>query len=136
MTTNPRIDKLVNYYIQTRNFIAEIKKRQKEELAKPEHNIEVLAAELIKVLDGAGVQSARTKSGTVTLSTHNSASCSDPNVFIDYVREHDAYELINRHPNPTACKDFAKEHGNLPPGVKLNIKRTVRVNSPREELAE
>jgi hypothetical protein len=136
MTTNPRIDKLINYFIQLRTQRDEMRERHKQEEAPTLHGMEVVSGELIKILDGAGVESARTKSGTASLSTHDSASCSDPNLFMEYVREHDAYELMNRHPNPTACKEFAKEHGKLPPGVKLNIKRTVRVNAPGKELAE
>jgi hypothetical protein len=130
------VDKLINYYVLTRNQIAEIKQRHKNELAPSEKAMGVLAAELIEVLDQSGVESARTKSGTVSLSSHDSASCSDPTMFIDYVREHDAYELVNRHPNPTACKEFVKEHGKPPPGVKLNSIRTVKVNSPRKELED
>jgi hypothetical protein len=136
LANSPRMAKLVGYYVELRNAIDTVKERQKDELKQPQKQMEILAAELIKELEQSGVESARTKFGTVSLSSHDSASCSDPNLFIEYVREHDAYELINRHPNPTACKDFVKTHGTPPPGVKLNSKRTVRVNSPREEIAE
>jgi hypothetical protein len=59
----------------------------------------------------------------------DTASCSDPNLFIDYVREHDAYELLDRRPNSTACKEFLKANNQLPPGVKLNSMRYVNVRT-------
>jgi hypothetical protein len=130
LVTSPRVDKLVAYYIATRNEIKDIKERHAQELAKPEHGLDVLTEKLLGVLKSIGTESARTKFGTVSAQTRDTASCSDPNVFINYVRENDAYELLDRRPNGTACKEHVKQHGEPPPGVKINSVRYVSVRSP------
>jgi hypothetical protein len=144
MTTNgkteptPKLDKLIYYYIQVRDTIDSIKHRHKDELAKYEKVKGHLTESLLTALDGTGQEMARTKMGTVSAAVRDTASCTDANAFIDFVREHDAYELMDRRPNGTACKEFAKANGTLPPGVKINSTRYVNVRVPtqKEDLAE
>jgi hypothetical protein len=129
MTSSPRFDELVKAFNETRSKIKEIEERHKQELEKPFRLKELLTERLLQGLAATGQQMARTQYGTVSIALRPTASCSDPNLFINYVREHDAYELINRHPNSTACQVFAKEHGELPPGVKINVMRSVNVRN-------
>ena len=59
----------------------------------------------------------------------HTASLGDPDAFMDYVMKNGAFELMDRRANSTACREFAEEHGSLPPGVKLNSTRTVGVRT-------
>jgi hypothetical protein len=134
MPTNPpRLDELVRVFIENRNLIKTIKERHKEELAKPLKLREMLAERMLKKLKDNGQEMARTQYGTVTAVTHDSMSCKDANLFIQYVREHDEYELLDRHPNETACKEYLKANGQLPPGVKMNSKQDVSVRATNEK---
>src|SRR5262245_896745 len=130
LVKSQRLDKLVNYYISIRDEIKELETRHKVELEPLIEMRERLTYELLMALDAAGTEMARTKAGTVSASVHDTAVCIDPNAFIDFVRQNDMYELMDRRANGTACKAFAKEHGELPPGVKVNSKRSVSVRSP------
>jgi hypothetical protein len=137
MTTNGqlksnRLDTLVQAYIDCRKKIKEIEDQHKQELEKPYRLRELLTERLLQVLADSGQEMARTQYGTVSAATRDTASCSDPNLFIDYVREHNAYELMDRRPNSIACRQFAKEYGALPPGVKLNSIRYVNVRAPTQ----
>ena len=124
-----KFDELVEAFIECRDVIEAIKERHKQELAKPNQLKEMLTERLLDMLASTGQDMARTKFGTVSAATRDTASCSDPNIFVDYVREHDAYELMDRRPNSTACRAFLDEHGELPPGVKLNVLRYVNVRA-------
>jgi hypothetical protein len=121
------IEDVVRAYIKTRNTIEQIKERHKQELKKHHQYQAIQTAWLLTTLKATGQEMARTKYGTVSAAVRDTASCSDPNMFIDYVREHDAYELLDRRPNSTACREFNAKHGMLPPGVKLNTIRYVNV---------
>jgi hypothetical protein len=124
-----KIDELVNAYNATDNVINKIKERYQQELKKPNRLKELLTEQLLNMLKATGQEMARTEYGTVSAAVRDTASCSDPNMFIDYVREHDAYELMDRRPNSTACREYLEEHGMLPPGVKLNSIRYVSVRN-------
>jgi len=128
-----RLDELVEAYIDCRRMIESIEERHKQELAKPRKLKEMLTERLLDMLAATGQEMARTKFGTVSAATRDTASCSDPNIFVDYVREHDAYELMDRRPNSTACRAFLEEHGELPPGVKLNVLQYVNVRAAHTE---
>lgn len=129
MASSPRFDELVRAFVELRKKTKEIEDRHKQELAKPLRLKELLTEELLEGLASTGQEMARTQYGTVSAAVRVTPSCSDPNLFIAYVRENDAYELMDRRPNGTACAEFAKEHGQLPPGVKVSSVRYVNVRA-------
>jgi hypothetical protein len=122
-----RIDKRVAQFIRVRDEIKQIEDDAEKALVPWKVLRDKLIGEMLQFLDQTGQKSAKTSAGTVSIRVDVTASCSDPDAFIDYVREHDAYELLDRRANKTACRDFAEQHGTLPPGVKLSSKRTVGV---------
>lgn len=130
LQTSQRFDKLVRHYIDVRKRIDQITNRYKEQVAPFEEMKEKLSAALLKILDESGAEMVRTTQGTVSSRVKHTATCSDPDAFIEYVRANDLYELLDRRPNSTACREYAVEHaGELPPGVKLNSIRYVGVRS-------
>lgn len=129
MASSPRFDELVRAFVELRKVTKEIEDRHKQELAKPFRLKELLTERLLESLAETGQEMARTQYGTVSAAVRVTPSCSDPNLFIDYVRKNDAYELLDRRPNSTACQEFAKEHGCLPPGVKVSQVRYVNVRA-------
>jgi hypothetical protein len=128
-----RIDTLVADYILTRDHIRKVKKRQKAELEEYELALDKLAGRLLLFLDYHHQEMARTAEGTVSATLRDTASLSDPDAFMEFVAEHELYELLDRRANATACKDFAKENGTLPPGVKINTIRNVSVRTANSE---
>ena|SRR5215471_17069180 len=133
MVVSPRVDRLVAYYIQLRNEMKAEEKAHQQKMRPFEEARQRLTAELLAFLDISGQEMARTNEGTVSARVKDTASLEDPTSFIQYVRKNDAYELMDRRANGTACKEFAKEHGQLPPGVKISSMRFVSVRSPAEK---
>ena len=58
--------------------------------------------------------------GTASVLHRKSASLQDPQAFMDYVIENNAWDLIDRKANAKAVEDFINEHGSQPPGVKFS----------------
>lgn len=131
-----RVDKLVSDYIATRDYIRKLKEKHKNELAEFELALEKLTGRLLLFLDATGQEMARTAAGTVSASSRDTARLDDPDVFMKFVAEHELFELLDRRANATACKDFAKDTGTLPPGVRINTLRGVSVRTATAERAE
>jgi hypothetical protein len=127
----PHFDKWVGQFVDLRNKLKEFDdKVAKTRNANFIDKMNALQAKMLTAFDATGLESARTDHGTASVLVNHYASCSDPDAFIKFVRNNDAYELMDRRANGTACRQFAQETGNLPPGVKINTVRTIGVRKP------
>ena len=125
--SDPRLNELITYSLDLRDKIEGVR----EELAALEKMRTETGDAILGYLDAAGIESARTNSGTATAKFRNSASCrKDPDAFVDYVMKHGAYWLMERRANYEGCRDHLEEHGKLPPGVTLNSQRYASVRKP------
>jgi len=123
-----RIDRRVAQFIMMRDKLEAIEEEYKAKRKPYQDAKDKVEGDLLEIMAEAGLKSVKTVEGTATIKVTPYASCSDPDLFIEYVRENDAYELMDRRANATACLGFAEEHdGQLPPGVKLTRKRTIGV---------
>ena len=125
-----QMNKLVAQFIALRNRIKQLEDIHEKQLAPFKLAKDKLAGVMLEFLDAAGMESARTEAGTVSATVRSSASLPDPDAFMDFVMKRGLFELMDRRANVTACREFAEEHGNLPPGVKINSVRTVGVRVP------
>lgn len=122
--------KWVRQFVEVRDRKAEFEEKVKEHRKEYLDVLSALEGQILAALDATGQESARTEFGTATSLYTDSASCTDPDAFVDFVRKHDAYELMERRASKVACRAFLEEHGELPPGVKLNTVRSVGVRRP------
>jgi hypothetical protein len=125
-----RIDELVDDFRTLRNWLEREEERYKTRIAPYIARREELKGEMLAFLDRTGQKSARTAKGTVEIRVDRSASCSDPDKFMAFIRESGLLELVDRRPNKTACLAYLNEHDELPPGVKLDSTRNVNVRKP------
>lgn len=89
---------------------------------------EQVEAILAGILQENGQESARTKSGTVSLGMRRTAKLEDAAAFMDWVIENKQFDLIERRAAAVPVDDWSKEHnGELPPGCVLNKVQTVSV---------
>ena len=122
-----QFDEVIADYIKLRTKIAEIKAAQAGYLAEYIEAQNQLGGVLLEWLDQTGQTSAKTAAGTVYITDPPYASLSDPDAFMAFIAETGLFELMDRKANAKACRTYAEENGGLPPGVKLNIQRSVGV---------
>jgi hypothetical protein len=125
-----RFVKLVCEFIVCRDLAEEIEARHKDELAPVIRDRETIRGLLLEMLEASGVKSARTDFGTVSIRTDSAASCSDPDMFMNFVKETGSFDLLNRSPNKTACIEYTEKNGQKPPGVELSFTRKATVRKP------
>lgn len=125
-----KINKLVAQYIALRTRMEQIEEQHSQFLKPFEQAKAQLTGLMLEFLDNTGQESAKTNEGTVFAAVRNTASLADPDAFMDYVMRTGSFELMDRRANSTACREFADENGELPPGVKINSLRYVNVRKP------
>lgn len=125
------LNKRIDQYIQLRDKITEIRKKHKEELRPYNETQMLLSNTILQALNAAGVESARTDSGTAYKTLDRSATLADRSMFWDFVKENEAWDLIDYKANVTAVSDYiaekieaAKTDPSIipapPPGVNYN----------------
>lgn len=127
MTAPDNIDDLVDQFIKLRDRLKAADDVHKEKTKEAREYKEQLEAKMLARLTEIGVDSAKTKSGTVYRSTKKSASIADGSVFRNFVQEHEAFDLVDWKANAPAVEDYIKENNVPPPGVNYSTTFTVGV---------
>lgn len=124
------IEKRVAQYIAIRDKLRamdEAFEQSKQPLIEIQN---LLTGYMLQTLEKAGATSIRTKLGTCIASTRYTASLADADAFMDFVKEQQRFDLLDRRANSTACRDYVEKHGAVPPGVNLSAIRTLGIRKP------
>lgn len=127
--TEKTLEQLVAAYIQVRDKVAEIKAQQAADLKPYQEALSKLEFATLKLLDEAGVDSAKTKAGTAYLLVRTSVVVADKSSFMDYVTNNERFDLLDVRANKTAVEGMLSDDEDLPPG--LNIRRDKAVGFRR-----
>jgi uncharacterized membrane-anchored protein YhcB (DUF1043 family) len=111
---------LIGQYIKLRDAV-ESKTKAFQESMQPYQAamqaIEGAVSEMIAKMDG---QSVKTDQGTAYRSTVLAVRCADRESLFEYVKAHDAYDLLTSAVAKDAVKDYLeKSGGSPPPGVDV-----------------
>jgi len=121
------VDKRVAQYIQVRDAIQEANKAHDEKMKPLVELQNLLTGWMQNFLEKAGADNIKTAHGTCYSTTRYTASLADPEAFMKYIIDNQAFDMLDRKANVTAVKDFVREKGTLPPGVNLSSIKTVGV---------
>lgn len=129
------MDTLTEKFIELRDRRATIKKTYEEEDAKLTKLQDAIADKIKEILHSMGVTSAKTPHGTAYISHKESATVADWDAVIRYIKENDAYDLLEKRVSKTAVKDRMEQDrdGNYtnPPPPGVNFVRIEGVNIRR-----
>lgn len=120
-------DTRVAQYVKLRDKIKEIKDGHKEQLKPYTETLERLNSVLLGQLITAGGESVGTTAGTVYKTARETASVADMSAFWTYVVSQGDFDMVDKKANPTAVKEYIKEHGVPPPGVNFTTTDIVGV---------
>jgi hypothetical protein len=121
-------NKMVQVYVKIRDRRSELKKAFEAEDNALKAKQELLENTMMGGLDTMGVESIRTEHGTVYKSETMIPSAADWAAVYAYIREHDAFEMLEKRLTRKAVKEFMEAHdGGLPPGVQVFRKYEVNV---------
>jgi hypothetical protein len=117
---NLDISKRVDQYVRLRDEIKRLDEEHKTKMKPYRDALEKLNSLLLTHLNDIGGDSVKSAAGTVYRTERKTASLADPDIFMRFVIDNEAWDLLDRKANVTAVVDYIEENNAEPPGVNLN----------------
>ncbi len=122
-----KIDELLAKYVQLRDKKQELDKAHKEKMAKFTDVMRKIECHLLDYFQDTGVDSVKTEAGTAYRTIRTTATVADRDIFLEFVRDNDAWAFLESRANKSAVEQYLDEHQELPPGVNVNRIATVNI---------
>jgi hypothetical protein len=123
-----KISEAVELYIKLRDKKAEMKAEFDASVATVQEKMDKLEAKLLEVFQKTGTESVKTPFGTAYTTVRTSVTAADRDAFMNFVREHGEWSLLEVRPAKTAVEQFRAANDNeLPPGINVREERVVNI---------
>jgi len=120
-------DQCSEYYKKLEKLIDEI-----DESKKPiQATLKELDDLLMMRLHTDGVTAVATPHGTIHTIGRTTARVMDPQAFREFVKERDAWDMLDLKANMTACRGYMEKRKEHVPGVELSTTRRLSITAPR-----
>lgn len=115
-------------HLNIRNARAQLKADFDKSDLELKQSQEKLEAVMLNHLNTHGMESVRTEAGTFYRQLEIKPSAGDWQAVYDWVKAHDAWDLLERRLKKTFIAEFMEQHnGELPPGVNVIREWVMRV---------
>jgi hypothetical protein len=115
-------DKLTEIYVKIRDARRELATRDDELKAQ----LDTVSEKLLEICKEQGASTIRTEYGTVSRRTNKRYWTSDWDSFFRFLKEHDAFSLMQHRINNNTMAQFLEENPELhPPGVQADASYTI-----------
>lgn len=122
MTNELTADRLTKIYVKIREKRRELAKQDKE----LEDQLSEVSAALLEICKEQGAATIRTEHGTISRRVSRRYWTNDWQSFFNFVKEHDAFALLQQRINNTNMDQFLEENPDLhPPGLNADATQTV-----------
>ena len=122
------ISKYVKVYLNLRKAREELSKAFDIKDKELKDKQELIENQLLQFLNETKQESSRTEFGTVYRQEDLVPSAADWSVIYEWIKENDAWELLEKRLKKTFIKTYSETNkGDLPPGVNVFRKYLVRV---------
>jgi hypothetical protein len=134
VTTSPLpLDKLAAIYIKIRDAKDKLTSDYKQQYANLEEQMSVLEVEMLETCKTMNADSIRTKAGTIIRSIKSRYWTNDWDSMYRFIKENDAYGLLEKRLHQTHMKEFLSENPDLlPMGLNVESEYTVVVRRSKE----
>lgn len=137
--TKPEItlDKAVRKYLELRTEAETIEKSVKAQVAAIKEKMGRLEAWITEKADAEGLGNVKIAGvGTAMWTVHYSATVASRDAFFDFVRENNAFDMLENRVSKTAVRAYIDAHGEVPPGVNFGSYRAFSVRKENAVDAE
>lgn len=124
------VEDVISTYMKLRGQKDSIEKETKEKVAAIKEKMEKLEAWIKEQADAQGVTSFKTRSGTAFLTTTDFATVADWDAMIDFVKENEAYDLLEKRVSKVAVRGYIDQTKAVPPGVNYGTRLDVNIRKP------
>lgn len=117
-------DRLAKIYVKIRDKRRELAK-QDDELKE---QLDLVAQKLLDICKEQGASTIRTDHGTVSKRVTKNYWTSDWDSFFKFIKDNDAFSLVQQRINSTNMSQFLEENPELvPPGLNSEVNQTVTI---------
>lgn len=125
------LGRLTKAHINIRDARAALKKQYDDADVDLKASQERLENAMLDHLNKHGMESVRTEFGTFYKQEDIKPSGADWAALYDWIKEHDAWDALERRIKKTFITEYMEAHqGSLPPGVNVHREFVVRVRRP------
>jgi sugar phosphate isomerase/epimerase len=115
-------DKLAKIYVKIREARRELAKKDDE----LKEQLEVVSKQLLEICKEQGAATIRTEHGTISRRSTKNYWTSDWDSFFKFIKEHDAFSLMQHRINNTNMAQFLEENPDThPPGLNAEVNQTI-----------
>ena len=133
-TSSLPLDKLAAIYIKIRDAKDKLTADYKQQYSDLEDQMGVLEAEMLGVCKHMNADSIRTKAGTIIRSIKSRYWTNDWDSMYRFIKDNDAYGLLEKRLHQTHMKEFLFENPDLlPMGLNVESEYTVVVRRSKEK---
>jgi len=122
------VEQLVKVYIKMRDARQRLQQDFDEADSKIKVQQEAIQQALLELCKETGTDGLKTAAGTVSRTVKTRYWTSDWNSMKNFIKEHDAFELLEQRVHQTNMKSFLEENHNLmPQGMNIDSKYAITV---------
>lgn len=115
-------------YLKLRETKTEMADRHKDEMAPVNEKMTKLETFMLDLLNKANVDSMAFKGvGTMFKKDTTSVTAEEWDATLQWIRDNNAWEFLERRVSKTVVMEYAEQHGEYPPGLKVTNATVVQV---------
>lgn len=134
--TQLTVDAVVATYMKLRAKKDAIEAQVKAEVDEVKAQMEKIEAWIKEQADAQGVTSFKTNHGTAFLTTVDYANVADWDAVLKYIRENEAFDMLEKRISKTAVRGYIENTKTVPPGVNYGTKLEVNIRKPTKKVEE
>ena len=124
----PDLDQLTAIYLKIRDKRSELKREFENQDKDLEEQQKMLAEQMLDSCKELGADSIKTPHGTIIRSVKSKYWTGDWDSMYNFIKEHDAFGLLEKRLHQTNMKDFLNEHPDvMPMGLNVENEYTIVV---------
>lgn len=121
-------DKLVKAYVRIRDARKELADKYEKDDGDLKESLDTIEAQLLEACKAIGADSIRTQFGTISRTVKKRYWTNDWHSFYEFLKEHQALELLEKRVAQTNMATFLEENPDLhPPGLNVDSRYSVVV---------
>jgi hypothetical protein len=124
------VDAVIKQYMRLRDKKAAVEATVKLEVDKIKADMTKIEAWLKAKADADGVTSFKTDHGTAFLTTTDFANVENWDEVLRFIREQDAFDMLERRVSKTAVRGYIDANKEVPPGITYGTKLDINIRKP------
>lgn len=124
------VEQVVGTYVKLRRRREALEATVKADVDVIKAKMAKLEAWLMQKADEDGVTSFKTPAGTAFVTTTDFANVADWDAVLKFIRDNDAFDMLEKRVSKAAVRAQLDETGSVPPGITYGTKIGINIRKP------